>query len=544
MSQLEEKTEVKPQTKVCLIVIDGWGLAPASQSNAITLANAPIMKHLTEDHLSASIAASGISVGLPAGVMGNSEVGHLTIGAGRVNFQDLERINFSIEDKTFFKNPELLAAFDYAKKNKSNLHLMGLVSNGGVHSHIEHLKQIIIASKDAGVPTYLHFFADGRDTAPALAPLFLKEIQDFMSSQSHGEVVTVAGRYYAMDRDNRWGRIELVYNALTAGECDGVTKVTADGLADAIAKKQAAGETDEFIKPVVVVDGATGAPVGRVRDNDSIIFFNYRADRMREIVSVFGMHKYPFEKVDDEGKSSTVKLSNVLVTQMTQYDSKFTLPTLFKPLNMRDGLAEWISKAGLRQFHTAETEKYAHVTFFFNGGIEAAFENEDRLTVSSPKVATYDLKPEMNAEGVAKSVAEGLASDKNYAFVMCNFAPPDMVGHTGVLPAAIKGVEATDKAIGEILEACKKHDYTLVITADHGNAEKMLSDDGVPHTAHTSNPVPFLIHLASPVAGKYKFNSRAKENKGEVKDVAPTILDLMQIKAPAVMTGESLLERV
>lgn len=516
MSSTENDVKA-PVTKTCLIVIDGWGIAPPSPGNAITQAKTPNMTALEKNGLAAFVEAHGLAVGLPKGVMGNSEVGHLTIGAGRVNFQDLERINLAIEDGSLVNNPEFVAACNHARSNTNSIHFIGLVSDGGVHSHIEHLKNLLKGAKQHGIKhAYLHFIGDGRDTAPTSSRKYLAEIQEFMKSIEYGQVVSMIGRYYAMDRDNRWDRIEIAYNAFVTGSAvvngnDIVTRVTANGLDEAVKAKYDAKETDEFLKPIVVVD-ETNTPVGRIQDNDTVLLFNFRSDRMREIASVLGMNEYPFEKkkeeagnansgAAEESKSVTavVKRSGLSVTTMTQYDARHTMPVMFKPVNMRDGLSEWISKKGYKQYHTAETEKNAHVTFFFNGGIDKPFPGEDRRTMPSPKhVATYDLKPEMNAEGVADSVIEAMKKGC-YEFVMCNFAPPDMVGHTGVLNATIKAVEATDVAIGRIMEACRELDYTLVLTSDHGNAEQMLSPTGTPFTAHTTNLVPLFIQLGSTV---------------------------------------------
>lgn len=560
---------VAVDSKVCLIVIDGWGIAPASDSNAVTLASTPVMSGMAKQedpsYLSTEVSAHGLSVGLPDGVMGNSEVGHLTIGAGRVNFQDLERINFAMADGSFRSNPELQATFSHAKSGNGRLHLLGLVSDGGVHSHIDHIKQFLLAARDAQVPEcYVHFFADGRDTAPRSARLYLRQLLDFMTEINYGKVASVCGRYYAMDRDNRWERVELAYNGLVApiSSPEAATVVADyDSLFAAIEANYANDITDEFTTPIVVAHGTDLATIaklsareadlalnGTIRDGDTMILFDFRADRMREIANVLGMKHYPFERINDDGESTTIKLNNTYLTTMTQYDSKYTMPVLFKPNNMRDGLAEWISKLGLTQFHTAETEKYAHVTFFFNGGIEQAFKGEVRDMVQSPKVPTYDLQPEMNAVGVAHSVVSALTRDE-FAFVMCNFAPPDMVGHTGVLPAAVKAIAATDAAIGEIAEACRKYGYTLVITADHGNAEQMVNPvTGAPHTAHTANPVPMYIQLSQELTErKRKDETEGKkwtlENGGGVADIAPTVLEIMGLSKPEVMTGKSLLHK-
>ncbi len=432
--------------------------------------------------------------------------------------------------------------------------------DGGVHAHIDHLKEFLLVAKENEVPEcYVHFFADGRDTAPRSAHMYFRQLIDFMESINYGKVASMCGRYYAMDRDKRWERVEIAYNGLVAPVTTNATVVSNyDEFFQAIQNNYDNNITDEFFKPIVCSFGADVftkvahekdlALPGAIKDNDTMILIDFRADRMREIANVLGMQQYPFETIDEEGESKTLKLSNTYLTTMTQYDSKYTMPILFPPNNMRDGIAEWLAQAGLTQFHTAETEKYAHVTFFFNGGIEQAFDKEDRDMVQSPKVATYDLQPEMNAAGVAKSVVDALEKE-SYDFVMCNFAPPDMVGHTGVLSAAITAISATDVAIGEIAKACKKHNYTLFVTADHGNAEQMINEEtGAPHTAHTSNPVPFFIQLSQELSearemDKSRHITWSLKSGGGLADVAPTILDMMGLEKPEVMTGETLLEK-
>jgi len=550
MSSAEKKVN-----KVCLIVIDGWGIAPESPTNAVTVAKPENMTRLqSQENLAATMDASGLAVGLPEGNMGNSEVGHLTIGAGRVNFQDLERINQAIKEDTLRTNPDLVKLLERAKSTTGTLHFMGLVSDGGVHSHMNHLKELLKIAKAAGVPrTFVHAFADGRDTAPKSAAGYITDMIQFMEGLGYGQLVTVVGRYYAMDRDRRWERIEIAYNSLVGNPSEAAratqTYVAPSAIVETIRAKYEANESDEFLKPIVAVD-ASNQPIGRVQDGDTILFFNFRSDRMRQINSVFGMNQFPFAKYDDEGKSDVLQRRDLYVAQFTQYDASFTMPVLFKPLNMRDGLAELVSKAGLRQYHVAETEKYAHVTFFFNGGIEAAFDKEDRELIPSPKVATYDLLPSMSAMAVADAMVAALGrksetnpDESRYAFAMCNFAPPDMVGHTGVLDAAVTAVQTTDSAIGKIAKACQENDYTLIITADHGNAEKMVNEEtGAPHTAHTSNPVPFVIQLAPSLAQSEEARQHFGKIRahGELADVAPTVLELMGIQPSPEMTGKSM----
>lgn len=424
------------------------------------------------------------------------------------------RIDLAVKEHKFGEVENIKGAFERAKSSNGRLHLLGLLSDGGVHSHISHLFELLQAAKDAGVPeVYVHFFGDGRDTAPKSATKYLKQLEDKLKELSYGKLATIVGRYYAMDRDKRWERIQIAFEALTEGKGE-----KADDAIKAVEQRYEQNETDEFLKPIILSDE------GRVRDNDTLFFFNFRSDRMREINQAFGISPCPFDSKVPE---------NLEIFTMTQYKSDFPFKVAFPAQTMDNVLAEWLSKNGIPQMHVAETEKYAHVTFFFNGGTEAQFEGEDRGLIASPKVATYDLQPEMSAQGVADRVAEEIASGK-YPFVMCNFAPPDMVGHTGKYEAAIKGVEATDKGIGTIYEACKKHGYILFVTADHGNAEKMLSDDySSPHTAHTCAKVPFVM-----TSEKYKF---IPEAKGALADVAPTILRVMGLDVPEEMTGHNLL---
>lgn len=440
-------------------------------------------------------------------------------------------------------NPVLQEAFHRAKTGTGKLHLLGLVSDGGVHSHIEHLKQLIMEAKKAGVPhTYVHFFADGRgtvlilnvrllifrearltslfdvpDTPPSSSVKYLEELLQFLAQVQYGAVGTVIGRYYAMDRDKRWERSQLAYEALVAGTGQATSTAT---VVDAVKARFAAGETDEFLKPLIVEKNGT------VGNEDVMLFFDFRSDRMRQIVEVFGI-KPPF--------ATNVALPKDLhIVQMTQYNASFNMPIIFAPQSNANVLAEWLSVHGVRQFHTAETEKYAHVTFFFNGGTEAAFPLEDRALVPSPKVATYDLAPEMSMSGVAEYVAKAVADkDKDYAFVMCNLASPDMVGHTGKMAETVRAVEATDRAIGAIKDACDKNGFVLVVTADHGNAEEMLDEKKEPKTSHTSNPV-FLL-ISDPAI---KFTQK----DGGLADVAPTILAIMGLPVPAEMTGKPLVQ--
>ncbi|PPQ80711.1 hypothetical protein CVT25_001831 [Psilocybe cyanescens] len=532
------------KNKVCLIVHDGWGIAQEKgvKGNAIEAADTPVMDRITKEDAATTLLASGTAVGLSEGLMGNSEVGHLNIGAGRIVWQDIVRIDVSIKKRQFHKNEAILASCKRAKDGNGRLHLIGLVSDGGVHSHISHLFALLETAKEQGVPhTYIHFLGDGRDTAPRSADKYAGQVLEFIKKLGYGEIATVVGRYYAMDRDKRWDRVKLAIDGLVQGEGEKV-EGGQDGLVKAIQANYEKDITDEFLKPIIV-----NGDEGRLKDDDTIFFFNYRSDRMREIASVLGLPDKPVEVTVPK---------NLGITTMSRYNAEFPFSVAFPPQAMTNVLAEWLSKEGVNQAHIAETEKYAHVTFFFNGGVEKQFPQETRHMVPSPKVATYDKQPEMSAQGVADKVAEVL-KEGTEDFVMCNFAPPDMVGHTGVFDAAVEAVTATDKAVGTIADAAKAHGYVLLITADHGNAEQMLDPTtGNPHTAHTTNPVPFLM-----VGEGLKFKEwkdvekekkEAKEEKGEkdddpaedepaICDVAPTILDIMGLTIPEEMTGRSLL---
>lgn len=511
--------------KVCLIVIDGWGISEEKHGNAIANAQTPNMTRMSKvDGRYVTLDASGESVGLPAGLMGNSEVGHLNIGAGRVMYQDILRINKDCRSGNIVNNQFFIEACQRANKTSSGrLHLLGLISDGGVHGHIEHLFALLAAAKKLQVPhVYIHFFADGRDTPPKSGLKYIKELASKLKEMQYASIATVTGRYYAMDRDKRWERIKVAYDGLVDGVGDSVQLGDAydyGKLYELIEERYNADQTDEFLTPIITNKD------GLIRDNDTMMFFNFRADRMRQITETFGI------KMNFEPKT---KLQNVELFTMNQYKKEFPFKMLYPPIKPTNVLAEAIGKAKVGQFHCAETEKYAHVTFFFNGGQEAEFEGEVRKMVPSPKVATYDLDPEMNAAGVADEMCKAIEENK-YQFVMCNFAPPDMVGHTGKYEQTIKAVETTDKAIGRVAEACEKHQYILLITADHGNAERMIDERGGPVTSHTTNRVPFIMHNS----GDKKF---AKcEHNAALCDVAPTVLKLMNIAQPSEMDGKALL---
>ncbi|CAG8440914.1 8057_t:CDS:2 [Acaulospora morrowiae] len=503
--------------KVCLICIDGWGisLAEDSEGDAIRHANTPVMSRFKEEYPYTTLEAHGLSVGLPEGLMGNSEVGHLNIGAGRVVYQDIVRIDSLVKQKKFNEVENIIKCFEHAKETSGRIHFLGLVSDGGVHSHINHLIHLLETAKNFGIPkAFVHFFGDGRDTNPRSSDKYFEQLQKAIDDLEYGQIATIIGRYYAMDRDKRWERIKIAVEALTKG----IGEKSQNPL-NTIQERFSKNETDEFLKPIIISED------GLIKDGDTLFFFNFRADRMRQIVQTFGVSPPPFE-IDVP--------KDLHVTSMTRYKAEFPFPAAFPPQVMDNVLAEWLAKNEIPQCHVAETEKYAHVTFFFNGGVEKQFEREHRDLIASPKVATYDLKPEMSAIEVAEKVAEEISSGK-FPFVMCNFANPDMVGHTGIYEAAIKAVETTDRAIGIVYDACKENGYILFVTADHGNAEMMQDDKGNPHTAHTCNPVPFVM-----TSKNHSFKDGAK---GALCDVAPTILDVMELEIPKEMTGTSLLKK-
>ena len=507
---------------VVLMVLDGYGLSDKTEGNAIALANTPVMDKLMKECPFVQGAASGLAVGLPDGQMGNSEVGHMNIGAGRIIYQDLTRITKAINDGDFFKNEVLLQAMDNCKKNDSALHLWGLLSDGGVHSHIEHLYGLLEMAKKNGLQNvYVHAFLDGRDTPPASGKSYIEQLQNKMDEIGVGKIASLSGRYYAMDRDNNWDRVEKAYDALTAGE-----GVQAENAVKAMEDSYAKDVTDEFVLPTVITEN--GAPVATVKANDSVIFFNFRPDRAREMTRAFCDDKFTgFER-----KTGFLPLTFVC---FKDYDE--TIPNklvAFQKEDIKNTFGEYIAKCGKKQIRLAETEKYAHVTFFFNGGVEEPNVDEARLLVNSPKdVATYDLKPEMSAPEVGMDLVEAIKSDK-YDVIVINFANPDMVGHTGVIPAAVKAVERVDSLVGDAVNAVKEVGGVLFICADHGNAEKMIDyETGKPHTAHTTNPVPFILVNADA--------SMKLREGGCLADIAPTLLELMGLEQPAEMTGKSLI---
>ena len=503
-----------------LMILDGYGLNDKTEGNAVAEAKTPVMDGLMKEYPFVKGYASGLSVGLPDGQMGNSEVGHLNMGAGRIVYQDLTKITKMIEDGDFFKNPELLKACENVKANSSALHLYGLLSDGGVHSHITHLYGLLEMAKKQGIENvYVHCFLDGRDTPPASGKGYVEALETKMAEIGVGKVATVMGRYYAMDRDNRWDRVELAYKAMVKGE-----GVVADSATGAIQDSYNNDKTDEFVLPAVVMEN--GAPVATIKDNDSIIFFNFRPDRARELTRTFCV-----EDFDGFDRGERVKTTYVC---FTEYD--VTIPNksiAFPKTEIHNTFGEFLAANHLKQARIAETEKYAHVTFFFNGGVEEPNEGEDRILVKSPKVATYDLQPEMSAYTVCDKLCEAIKSDK-YDVIIINFANPDMVGHTGVENAAIKAVEAVDECVGKAVTAIKEVDGQMFICADHGNAEQLVDyQTGNPFTAHTTNPVPFILVNADPA---YKL----REN-GVLADIAPTLIELMGLEKPEEMSGTSLL---
>jgi 2,3-bisphosphoglycerate-independent phosphoglycerate mutase len=515
-----------PKTKpVLLVVLDGWGIRAEPEANAIAIAGTPNMDALVREFPSTALETSGLSVGLPEGQMGNSEVGHTNLGAGRIVYQDLVRINRAIEDGSFFSNEALLLVCRRAKEAGGALHLMGLVSDGGVHSHVDHLAACLELARREGVPrAYVHAFMDGRDTPPRSGLEHLAGVERRLRDTGYGKIGTVIGRYYAMDRDRRWDRVALAYAALVHGEGHRAPS----GVA-AMEASYARGDGDEFVKPSVVVNGG-GEPVGRVRPGDAVLFFNFRADRTRELTRA--LTEDEFREFD---RREAPRLSAFVC--MTEYDRTFTLPVAFPPQNLTEIFPEIVSRAGLRQLRCAETEKYAHVTFFFNGGRETVYPNEERILVPSPRdVKTYDEKPEMSAPEVTDRLVEAIGTGR-HDFVLVNFANPDMVGHSGIVEAAVRAVQVVDGCLGRLWRAARARGMAMVVTADHGNCEMMTDPQtGQPHTAHTLNPVPFV--LADP-----DFKGAKLRAKGVLADVAPTLLQIMGLPQPREMKGLGLLPR-
>jgi 2,3-bisphosphoglycerate-independent phosphoglycerate mutase len=503
-----------------LMVLDGFGLNDKKDANAIAMAKTPVIDRLMEDYPFAKGNASGMAVGLPDGQMGNSEVGHINIGAGRIVYQELTRITKEIKDETFFKNAALLAAIDNCKRHNSDLHLYGLLSDGGVHSHNTHLYGLLDLAKRNGLKNvYVHAFLDGRDTPPASGKGYVEELDEQMRIRGIGKIASVMGRYYVMDRDNRWDRVEKAYDALVHGKGE-----TAISGVEAVQNSYDKEEYDEFVLPTVVLED--GNPVATIKENDSVIFFNFRPDRAREITRAF---------CDDDFKGfERGKRINLTYVCFSEYD--ITIPNklvAFHKVAIDNTFGQYLAKHKMKQLRLAETEKYAHVTFFFNAGIEVAYEGEDRILVDSPRVDTYDLQPEMSIYRVAENLVEAIKSEK-YDVIVVNFANPDMVGHTGIIEAAIKAIEAVDECVGMAVEALLSVDGQMFICADHGNAEQLLDyNTGEPFTAHTTNPVPFILVNYD--------NDYTLAEGGCLADIVPTMIDMMGMEKPEDMTGKSLL---
>ncbi|MBR6759448.1 MAG: 2,3-bisphosphoglycerate-independent phosphoglycerate mutase [Alistipes sp.] len=503
--------------KVLLMILDGWGIGNGTKSDVISQIHPAYISAMTEKYPHAELRTDGENVGLPNGQMGNSEVGHLNIGAGRVVYQDLVKINRACADNSIYENEEIVKAFEYAKANGVNVHFMGLTSDGGVHSSIEHLYKLAeIAAKYGIENTFVHCFMDGRDTDPKSGKGFIADVEAALAERT-GKIASIIGRYYAMDRDKRWERVKVAYDLLVNGVGDAATD-----MVEAMQRSYDEGITDEFVKPIVRID-ENGEVIGRIKPNDLVIFYNYRNDRAKEITIVLTQQDMP-----EEGMHTMP----LYYCCMTPYDAKFEgLHILFDKENVRNTIGEYVSSLGLSQLRIAETEKYAHVTFFLNGGREAEFENESRILVASPKVATYDLQPEMSAYEVKDKLVVALGEQK-FDFICLNFANGDMVGHTGVYEAIEKAVKAVDECVSEVVEAAKANGYEVVMIADHGNADNAVNEDGTPNTAHSLNPVPIVV-----------VSDRVKSVKnGILADVAPTVLKLMGLEQPKEMTGEALVE--
>ncbi|WP_025742924.1 2,3-bisphosphoglycerate-independent phosphoglycerate mutase [Aquimarina pacifica] len=501
--------------KAILMILDGWGTSPDPNVSAIDNAETPFIDSLYTKYPNASLRTDGLHVGLPEGQMGNSEVGHMNLGAGRIVYQDLAKINMAIENDTLKKETVLIDAFQYAKENNKNVHLLGLVSNGGVHSHINHIKGLLDAANAYGLTdVFLHAFTDGRDVDPKSGKGHLETVQNHMAKTT-GKIASVIGRYYAMDRDKRWERVKLAYDLVVKGEGETTTNVL-----ESIQANYDNNVTDEFIKPIIVQEN--GVPLTTIKEDDVVIFFNFRTDRGRELTEMLSQNDMP--------EYQTKKLPLYYVT-LTNYDENFKgIKVIYNKDNITETLGEVISKAGKTQIRIAETEKYPHVTFFFSGGQEEPFKGESRILRNSPKVATYDLKPEMSVYELRDALVPELQKGE-VDFVCLNFANGDMVGHTGVMEAAIKACEAVDICTKDVIETALEKDYSILLIADHGNCETMINPDGSPHTAHTTNPVPFILIDKDQI----------KLKDGVLGDIAPTILDLMGIEKPAAMTQESLL---
>lgn len=506
---------------VMLMILDGFGLSDKVDGNAVTAAYKPNFEKYYNKFPKTQLGASGMDVGLPRGQMGNSEVGHLNIGAGRIIYQELTRITKAIEDGDFFEKTEFIDAIDKTIKSGKSLHLLGLLSDGGVHSHIDHLKALIKLAKDKGLKNvFVHAFLDGRDVQPGSAKNYIIDLENYLKDIGVGKIATISGRYYAMDRDKRWERVQLAYNAIVLGEGE-----TASSALEAIEKSYHDNKTDEFVLPTAIQ--SNNAPIAKISNGDSVIFFNFRPDRAREITRAIN------DKVFEGFARETLNLNYVC---MTQYDKTLeNVSVAYKPESYTNTIGEYISRFGKKQLRIAETEKYAHVTFFFNGGVEAPNEGEDRALIQSPKVATYDLKPEMSAYELTDELIRRIDTDK-YDMIILNYANPDMVGHTGVFEAAKKAIEAVDVCLGRVVDKVLEKEGAVFITADHGNAEQMIDySTGEPMTAHTTDPVP-LLYVSKEAIGK------ELRVDGILSDLAPTMLSVMGLSVPTEMTGKSLIK--
>ena len=504
--------------KALLVICDGWGIGNHSKSDVIYNTPTPYWDSLLKNYPVSQLLASGENVGLPDGQMGNSEVGHLNIGAGRVVYQDLVKINIACRENQIQQNPEIIKAYSYAKDNNKNIHFLGLVSDGGVHSSLEHLFKLTDIAKEYGISkSFVHCFMDGRDTDPKSGKGFIEQLEAHLATTG-GKIASIVGRYYAMDRDKRWERVKIAYDLLVNG-----TGKQAECMVTAMGESYEAGVTDEFVNPIVHVEN--GKPVGVIEEGDVVIFFNYRNDRAKELTIVLTQQDMP--------EAGMKTIPNLQYFTMTPYDATFKgLHILYDKDNVSNTLGEYLAENGKTQLHMAETEKYAHVTFFFNGGREAPFEGEDRILVPSPKVATYDLKPEMSAFEIKDALVDAL-NKQQHDFIVVNFANGDMVGHTGIYEAIQKAVKTVDACLAETVEAAKANGYEVIIIADHGNADNALNEDGSVNTAHSLNPVPF-VYISE--------NKNAKVSDGILADVAPSILKIMGLPQPAEMTGKALID--
>tara|TARA_A100000171_G_C2133487_1_gene148314 strand:- start:1639 stop:3156 length:1518 start_codon:yes stop_codon:yes gene_type:complete len=504
------------EKRVLLMILDGWGLGTDSTVSAIDHAKTPVIDALYSKYAHSKLEASGLAVGLPAGQMGNSEVGHMNIGAGRVVYQDLVKVNKAVEENTLADNPTLKSALDYAKTNSKKVHFLGLLSDGGVHSHINHLKALLSIAGNQGLKdVFVHAFTDGRDTDPKGGIKYMADLEAHMEKTT-GKVASVIGRYYAMDRDNRWERIKLAYDAMVKG-----AGVNSENISESIAKSYIEGVTDEFIIPIIHTEN--GAPLATIEEDDVVIYFNFRTDRGREITQALTQRDFPEQEM---------KAMKLYFVTLTNYDDSFSgVKVMFDKDNLKNTLGEVISEAGKKQIRIAETEKYPHVTFFFSGGREVPFKGEKRILCPSPKVATYDLQPEMSANDIKDEIVKEL-DKREVDFVCLNFANPDMVGHTGDFDAAVKACETVDKCAGEVIDSALKNGYTTIVIADHGNSDIMVNPDGSPNTAHTTNLVPCIL---------VDKELKPQMKDGKLGDLAPTILTLMGLEIPKEMSGDILL---